>query len=98
MMYAIPMLHFTPALTLEFSATAGLALPNGVSGCLGVLVQVSREALAIPEVFCSFEVGNTVRKPLANGVHIGSDIVLSPADARALALAPERAAEEAEEI
>jgi hypothetical protein len=43
-------------------------------------------------------VGNTVRKPLANGVHIGSDIVLSPADARALALAPERAAEEAEEI
>ncbi len=89
--------HPAPALTLEFSA-AGLSLPNAVSGCLGVLVQVSRDGQGRPRVFCSFEAGDTARKPLANGIHIGSDIVLSPSDARALARALERAAEDADQV
>ncbi len=96
MMYAVPMPHPSPALTLEFAA-AGLSVPNAVSGCLGVLVQVSRDGQGRAQVFCSFEAGDTVRKPLANGIHIGSDLVLSPADARALARCLERAAEEAEQ-
>jgi hypothetical protein len=94
-MYASPVPHPSPALTLQFSA-AGLSLPNAVSGCLGVLVQVSRDGHGRPQVFCSFEAGDKGRKPLSSGVHIGSDIVLSPADARALARELERAAQEAE--
>jgi hypothetical protein len=95
--YASPVPHPSPALTLQFSAAAGLSLPNAVSGCLGVLVQGCRNGHGRPQVFCSFAAGDRVRQPLANGIHIGSDLVLSPADARALARELLNAANEAEQ-
>ena len=79
-----------------FSAQAVLALPHLVTDCEGALVKGNRDDDGHPQVLCSFYPGELVQ-PAPPGLDVASAIVLSPADARALARELERAAEDAEE-
>jgi hypothetical protein len=81
---------------LSFSLEAVLALPRRVTDCQGAALKGNRDPNGRPQVLCSFYPGEIVRA-LPADVPISSALVLSPADARALARALERAAEEAEE-
>ena len=62
----------------------------------GALVKGNRDADGHPQVLCSFYPGELVQ-PAPPGLDVASALVLSPADARALARELERAAEDAEE-
>ncbi len=86
----------TPALKVMFSAQAVLALPQLVTECDGALVKGSRDEHGRPQILCSFYPGELV-VPTPPGLDVASALVLSPADARALARELERAAEDAEE-
>jgi hypothetical protein len=79
-----------------FSAQAVLALPHLVTECDGALVKGNRDEHGRPQILCSFYPGELVR-PAPPGLDVASALVLSPADARALARELERAAEDAEE-
>ena len=81
---------------LSFSPEAVLALPDRVTDCESALVKGNRDPEGRPQVLCTFYPGLVVR-PLPPAVAVSSAIVLSPADARALARELERAAEESEE-
>jgi hypothetical protein len=82
-----------------FSPEAVLAVPDRVTDCEGALVIGNQDDEGRPQVLCSFRPGSLVREPLpASVVEVTSVLVLSPADARALARELERAAEEAEEV
>jgi hypothetical protein len=81
---------------IVFSAQAVLALPHVVTECDGALVKGSRDEHGRSQILCGFYPGELVR-PAPPGLEVASAIVLSPADARALARELERAAEEAEE-
>ena len=83
--------------TVRFSAQAALALPYLVSDCTSALLKGSRDPDGHPQVLCRFNPGELIQPAPAFGIDIGSAIVLSPSDARALARALELAAEEAEE-
>ena len=85
-----------PAPNLVFSPEAVLALPGEVTDCEGALVKGNRDQNGHPQILCGFVAGDLVR-PLPSGLPVSSALVLSPADARALARELERAAEEAEE-
>ena len=85
-----------PGDLLPFSPAAVLVLPDRVTDCEGALVRGSRDTAGRPQVLCSFHPGLVVR-PLPPGLEVHSAVVLSPADARALARQLERAAEAAEE-
>ncbi len=74
-----------------------LALPDEVTDCEGALVKGDRDPHGHSQVLCSFYPGEIVRAPLARSLHVSAVLVLSPADARALARELERSAEEAEE-
>lgn len=89
--------RMSDAPTVVFSAQAVLALPYLVSECAGARLKGNRDAEGHPQVFCRFDPGELIQPAPAFGIDIGSAIVLSPADARALARELERAAEEAEE-
>ena len=80
-----------------FSVQAVLALPYLVTDCVGARVKGNRDDEGHAQVLCRFHPGELIRPSPAFGIDIGSAIVLSPADARALARELERAAEEAEE-
>lgn len=81
-----------------FSPEAVLAVRDGVTDCESALVIGNKDDDGRPQVLCSFRPGSLVREsPLASVVEVTSVLVLSPADARALARELERAAEEAEE-
>jgi hypothetical protein len=82
--------------TVLFSASAAGALYDRVTDCEGASVRSSRSADGQPQVLCGFFRGEVVR-PLPLAVPLTAALVLSPADARALARELERAAEEAEE-
>jgi hypothetical protein len=82
--------------TVVFSPQAVLALPHLVTDCEGALLKGNRDALGHAQVLCSFYPGELIR-PLPPRLDVASAIVLSPADALALARQLERAAEEAEE-
>lgn len=82
--------------TVVFSPQAVLALPHLVTDCEGALVKGNRDSDGHPQILCSFYPGELVR-PLPVGLDVASALVLSPADARALARELERAAEDAEE-
>ena len=84
------------ALAVLFSPQAVLALPQLVTDCLGARVKGNRDGNGHPQVLCSFYPGELVR-PIPPGLDVTSALVLSPADARALARELERAAEDAEE-
>ena len=81
---------------LDFSPEAVLVVPGAATDCAAALVRGSRDTEGRPQVFCSFYAGIVVR-PLPPGLDVHSAVVLSPADARALARELERAAEDAEE-
>ena len=81
---------------LSLSAEAVLILPGRATDCEGVLVFGDRDPKGRPQVLCSFYPG-VVAQPLPLGLDVQSALVLSPADARALARQLERAAEAAEE-
>ena len=83
--------------TVAFSSDAILALPYLVSDCSGAVLKGNRDADGHPQVFCRFHPGPLLRPASTLGIDIGSALVLSPADARALARALERAAQDAEE-
>ena len=85
-----------PADLLSFSPEAVLVLPDRVTDCDSALVRGDRDPAGRPQVLCSFYPGIVVR-PLPPGLDVHSAVVLSPADARALARELERAAEDAEE-
>jgi hypothetical protein len=80
-----------------FSPEAVLALSDRVTDCEGALVIGNQDDDGHPQVLCSFRPGSLVRAPLPSAVQVTCVVVLSPADARALARELERAAEEAEE-
>ena len=82
--------------TLVFSAQAVLAVPHLVTECDGARVKGNRDSDGRPQVLCSFYPGELVL-PAPHGLDVASAIVLSPADARALARELERAAEDAEQ-
>ena len=86
----------SPQPMIVFSAQAVLAFPRLVTECDGALVKGSRDADGRPQILCRFYPGELVR-PARRGLDVASALVLSPADARALARELERAAEEAEE-
>jgi len=86
----------TPDSKVVSSPQAVLALPHLVTDCEAALLKGNRDGDGHPQVLCSFYPGELVR-PVPRGLEIASAIVLSPADARALARALDRAAEEAEE-
>jgi hypothetical protein len=81
---------------LLFSPQTVLVLPHLVTDCETALVKGNRDPNGHPQVLCSFYPGELVR-PLPPGLDVASALVLSPADARALARELERAAEDAEE-
>ena len=81
---------------LLFSPQAVLAFSDLITNCEGALVTGNRHDAGHPQVLCSFYPGELVQ-PAPAGIEVASVIVLSPADARALARELERAAEEAEE-
>ena len=83
--------------TVVFSAQAVLALPYLVSDCTGARVKGNRDPEGQAQVLCRFHPGELIQPAPAFGLDIGAALVLSPADARALARSLERAAEEAEE-
>ena len=91
-----PILMTTPAPMVIFSAQAVLALPHLVTECDGALIKGNRDERGRPQILCSFYPGELVL-PTPSGLDVASAIVLSPADARALARELERAAEDAEE-
>jgi len=86
----------SPDRKVVFSAQAVLALPHLVTDCEAALLKGNRDGDGHPQVLCSFSPGELVR-PVPPGLEVASAIVLSPADARALARALESAAEEAEQ-
>ena len=86
----------TRAHRIVFSAQAVLALPQLVTECDGALVKGTRDQQGRPQILCSFYPGELVR-PAPPGLDVASAVVLSPADARALARELERAAEDAEQ-
>ena len=81
---------------IMFSAQAVLALPQLVTECEGALIKGARDEHGRAQILCSFYPGELVR-PAPPGLDVTSALVLSAADARALARELERAAEEAEE-
>jgi hypothetical protein len=85
-----------PDRKVVFSAQAVLALPHLVTDCEAAFLKGNRDGDGHPQVLCSFDPGELVR-PAPRGLEVASAIVLSPADARALARALDRAAEEAEQ-
>jgi hypothetical protein len=89
-----------PPPTLRFSDDAVLALPDAVTDCHGALVIGDRDRHGHCHVLCSFYPGEIIRRlraPLAPSLPVSVILVLSPADALALARQLERSAEEAEE-
>jgi hypothetical protein len=86
-----------PPPTVRFSDDAVLALSEEVTDCEGALVKGDRDPHGHGQVWCSFYPGDIVRAPLAPSLHVSAVLVLSPADARALARELERSAEAAEE-
>ena len=81
---------------LVFSQQAVLAFSDLVTDCEGALVQGNRDDAGHSQVLCCFYPGELAR-PAPPCIEVASVIVLSPADARALARQLERAAEDAEE-
>ena len=79
-----------------FSPQAVLACPHLVTDCAAAVVKGNRDPSGHAQVLCSFVPGELV-KPVPPGLDVASALVLSPADARALARELERAAEDAEE-
>ena len=86
----------TPDRKVVFSLQAVLALPHLVTDCEAALLKGNRDGDGHPQVLCSLYPGELVR-PVPRGLEVASALVLSPTDARALARALDRAAEDAEE-
>ena len=86
-----------PTPDVVFSPQAVLALPDRVTDCEGAWVKGNRDASGHGQVLCGYLPGDVSRPALAASDERTLIVVLSPADARALARQLERAAEEAEE-
>ena len=86
-----------PAPDLVFSPQAVLALPDRVTDCQGAWVKGNRDASGHAQVLCGYLPGDISRPALAASDERTVIVVLTPADARALARQLDRAAEEAEE-
>ena len=74
-----------------------LALPDEVTDCEGALVKGDRDPTDTAKSCAVFIPARSSRAPLPPSLHVSAVLVLSPADARALARELERSAEEAEE-
>jgi hypothetical protein len=96
MVYIGWMPNFRPLAMVRFSELAVVALPGRITDCEGALLQGNRDAEDRPQILCSFLPGDVVRE-LPGRVPLASAVLLSAADARALARELERAAEEAED-
>jgi hypothetical protein len=72
-------------------------LPDRVTDCEGAWVKGNRDASGHSQVLCGYLPGNLAHAALAASDEVTVIVVLTPADARALARQLERAAEEAEE-
>jgi hypothetical protein len=82
--------------TVLFSGFAAVAFADRVTDCDGASVKGARDDEGRPQVLCGFFPGE-VERALPESVPLSAGLILSPADARALARELERAAEEAEE-
>ena len=86
-----------PSPNLAFSPQAVLALPDRVTDCEGAWVKGNRDSSGHGQVLCGYLPGDISCPALAASDERTVIVVLSPADARALARELERAAEDAEE-
>lgn len=82
--------------TVLFSPFAAVALFDRVTDCEGASICGSRDENGQPQVLCGFFPGEIVRA-LPEAIPLSAALLLSPADARALARELERAADEAGE-
>jgi hypothetical protein len=73
-----------------------VALSDRITDCEGATLRGSRDETGQPQVLCGFLPLELVRA-LPQAIPLSAALVLSPADARALARELERAAEEAEQ-
>jgi hypothetical protein len=81
--------------TVRFSPFAVVALSDRVTDCEGATLRGNRDDTGQPQVLCGFLPGE-IERALPEAMPLSAALVLSPADARALARELERAAEEAE--